>query len=85
MREASGSAPADAAASVLPVVASLFPVLVPGAEVLPIPVGSFSVVGGIVAFGLLGIFIGPVALALPVGLLEVMRGQAGTPRLDAAG
>jgi predicted PurR-regulated permease PerM len=59
--------------------------LVPGAEVLSTPVGFFRVVGGLVAFGLLGIFIGPVALAIAVALLEGMRGQAGTPRLDAAG
>jgi hypothetical protein len=34
---------------------------------------------------LLGIFIGPVALAVAVALLEVMRGQAGRPRLDGVG
>ncbi len=84
-REASGSAPTGAAASDLPVGASLFSVLVSGAELLPAPVGFFRVVGGLVAFGLLGIFIGPVALALAVALLEVTPGQAGSPRLDAAG
>jgi predicted PurR-regulated permease PerM len=34
---------------------------------------------------LLGIFIGPVALAIAVALLEVMRGHAGSPRIDVAG
>jgi predicted PurR-regulated permease PerM len=63
----------------------LRPMLVRGADELTTLIVFLGVFGGLAAFGLLGIFIGPVALAIAVALLEVMRGQAGTPRLDAAG
>ena len=63
----------------------LRPMLVRGADELTTLIVFLGVFGGLAAFGLLGIFIGPVALAIAVTLLEVMRGQAGTPRLDAAG
>ncbi len=65
--------------------AVLRPMLVQGADELTTLIVFLGVFGGLAAFGLLGIFIGPVALAIAVALLEVMRGQAGGPRLDAAG
>lgn len=63
----------------------LRPMLVRGADELTTLIVFLGVFGGLAAFGLLGIFIGPVALAIAVALLGVMRGQAGYPRLDAAG
>jgi predicted PurR-regulated permease PerM len=71
--------------TVLLVDAVLRPMLVRGADELTTLIVFLGVFGGLAAFGLLGIFIGPVALAIAVALLEVMRGQAGGPRLDAAG
>lgn len=71
--------------TVLLVDAVVRPMLVRGADELTTLIVFLGVFGGLAAFGLLGIFIGPVALAIAVALLEVMRGQAGTPRLDAAG
>jgi len=71
--------------TVLLVDAVLRPMLVRGADELTTLIVFLGVFGGLAAFGLLGIFIGPVALAIAVALLEVMRGQAGSPRLDAAG
>jgi predicted PurR-regulated permease PerM len=63
----------------------LRPVLVRGADELTTLIVFLGVFGGLAAFGLLGIFIGPVALAIAVALLEVMRFHAGSPRLDATG
>jgi predicted PurR-regulated permease PerM len=58
--------------------------LVKGGEGLSTLIVFLGVFGGLAAFGVLGIFIGPVALATAVALLEVMRGQAGGPhQLDA--
>jgi len=71
--------------TVLLVDAVLRPMLVRGADELTTLIVFLGVFGGLAAFGLLGIFIGPVALAIAVALLEVMRGQAGSPRLDSAG
>jgi len=56
--------------------------LVKGADGLTTLIVFLGVFGGLAAFGLLGIFIGPVALAIAVALLEVMRGQAGGRQLD---
>lgn len=61
----------------------LRPMLVQGADELTTLIVFLGVFGGLAAFGLLGIFIGPVALVLAVALLEAMRGHAG-PGLDAA-
>jgi len=63
----------------------LRPMLVRGADELTTLIVFLGVFGGLAAFGLLGIFIGPVALAIAVALLEVMRSQAGFPRVDAPG
>ncbi len=63
----------------------LRPLLVRGADELTTLIVFLGVFGGLAAFGLLGIFIGPVALAIAVSLMEAMRGHAGSPRLDAAG
>jgi predicted PurR-regulated permease PerM len=71
--------------TVLLVDAVLRPLLVQGADELTTLIVFLGVFGGLATFGLLGIFIGPVALAIAVALLEVMRGQAGGPRLGAAG
>jgi predicted PurR-regulated permease PerM len=71
--------------TVLLVDAVLRPMLVRGADELTTLIVFLGVFGGLAAFGLLGIFIGPVALAIAVALLEVMRSQAGVPRLDTAG
>ena len=59
--------------------------LVRGTDELTTLIVFLGVFGGLAAFGLLGIFIGPVALAIAVALLEVMRGHAGSPRIDVAG
>ncbi len=71
--------------TVLLVDAFLRPMLVRGADELTTLIVFLGVFGGLATFGLLGIFIGPVALAIAVTLLEVMRGQAGSPRPDTAG
>ena len=63
----------------------LRPMLVRGTDELTTLIVFLGVFGGLAAFGLLGIFIGPVALAIAVALLEVMRGHAGSPRIDVAG
>ena len=57
----------------------LRPMLIRGAEELSTLVVFLGVFGGLAAFGLLGIFIGPVALALAVTLLGTMRRAAGGP------
>jgi predicted PurR-regulated permease PerM len=54
----------------------LRPMLIRGAEDLSTLVVFLGVFGGLAAFGLLGIFIGPVALALATTLLGVMRRAA---------
>ncbi len=51
----------------------LRPLLISGSEELSTLVVFLGVFGGIAAFGLLGIFIGPVALALAVTLVGVIR------------
>jgi predicted PurR-regulated permease PerM len=60
----------------------LRPMLVRGADELSTLIVFLGVFGGMAAFGLLGIFIGPVALAIAVALLDVMRSHAGNLRLD---
>ena len=55
----------------------LRPILIRGAEELSTLVVFLGVFGGLAAFGLLGIFIGPVALALAITLLGAMRRAAG--------
>jgi len=54
----------------------LRPMLIRGVEELSTLVVFLGVFGGLAAFGLLGIFIGPVALVLATTLLGVMRRQA---------
>jgi predicted PurR-regulated permease PerM len=56
----------------------LRPLLIRGVEELSTLVVFLGVFGGLAAFGLLGIFIGPVALVLAATLLSVMRRQAGS-------
>lgn len=53
----------------------LRPRLVRGSEQLSTLVVFFGVFGGLPAFGLLGIFIGPIALALALTLLGAMRSR----------
>ena len=64
--------------------AFLRPILVRGADELTTVIVFLGVFGGLAAFGVLGIFIGPVALAIAVALLQVIRTQAGFPRLEAS-
>ncbi len=59
----------------------LKPMLIGGTRELSTLVVFLGVFGGLAAFGLLGIFIGPIVLVLAVSLLEVLRREA-TP--DAA-
>jgi predicted PurR-regulated permease PerM len=54
----------------------LKPLLIRGSGELNTLVVFLGVFGGLAAFGLLGIFIGPMALALAATLLEMLRGQA---------
>ena len=56
----------------------LRPMLIPGTEELSMLVVFLGVFGGLAAFGLLGIFIGPVALVLATTVIQVMRHAAGT-------
>jgi predicted PurR-regulated permease PerM len=54
----------------------LRPWLIRGTEQLSTLVVIIGVVGGMAAFGLLGVFIGPIALALAVSLLDLLRALA---------
>jgi predicted PurR-regulated permease PerM len=54
----------------------LRPMLIRGAEELSTLVVILGVFGGLAAFGLLGVFLGPVILALAVTLLRALRIQA---------
>jgi predicted PurR-regulated permease PerM len=62
----------------------LRPMLIRGSDELSTLVVFLGVFGGIAAFGMLGIFIGPVALAMAVTLVGVIRQAAGTERPAAA-
>jgi predicted PurR-regulated permease PerM len=63
----------------------LRPLLIRGTQELSTLVVFVGVFGGLAAFGLLGIFIGPVALALAATVIQVMRQAAQTGELEAAG
>ncbi len=68
----------------------LRPLLIGHSEELSTLVVFLGVFGGLAAFGLLGVFIGPVVLALATTLLAVMRREAGysaapTPELRPEG
>jgi predicted PurR-regulated permease PerM len=54
----------------------LRPWLIRGSDQLSTLVVILGVFGGMAAFGLLGVFIGPITLALAVSLLELLRSQA---------
>ncbi len=54
----------------------LRPLLIRGAEGLSALVVFLGVFGGLAAFGLLGIFIGPMALVVGLSLLDAMRRRA---------
>jgi predicted PurR-regulated permease PerM len=62
----------------------LRPRLVRGADELSTLVVFFGVFGGLPAFGLLGIFIGPIALALALNLLAVLRRRINAPAAPEA-
>lgn len=62
----------------------LKPLLIGGSEELSTLVVFLGVFGGLAAYGLLGIFIGPIVLVLATGLLEVLRRQAGQSEAGAA-
>ena len=57
----------------------LKPLLIGGSAELNTLVVFVGVFGGLAAFGLLGIFIGPIALALAATLLDVLRDQNARP------
>jgi predicted PurR-regulated permease PerM len=63
----------------------LRPLLIRGTEELSTLVAFLGVFGGLAAFGLLGIFIGPVSLALATTVLQVLRraAQTGEPVAQA--
>ncbi len=61
----------------------LKPMLIGGSEELSTIVVFLGVFGGLAAFGLLGIFIGPIVLVLATGLLEIARRQATDAPADA--
>ncbi|MGE5234759.1 MAG: AI-2E family transporter [Acidobacteriota bacterium] len=65
----------------------LRPVLIGGVEELSMLVVFLGVFGGLAAFGLLGIFIGPVALVLAVTLLDALRevARGGDTTVPASG
>jgi predicted PurR-regulated permease PerM len=63
----------------------LRPLLIRGVEDLSTLVVFVGVFGGLAAFGLLGIFIGPVALVLATTLIQVMRRAAQTGEPASAG
>jgi predicted PurR-regulated permease PerM len=59
----------------------LRPILIGGAEELSTLVVFLGVFGGLATFGLLGIFIGPIALALATTLLGALRTEASAAHL----
>ena len=63
----------------------LRPLLIRGTQELSTLVVFVGVFGGLAAFGLLGIFIGPVALALATTVIQVMRQAAKTGEPAPAG
>ena len=63
----------------------LRPLLIRGVEELSTLVVLLGVFGGLAAFGLLGIFIGPVALVLATTLIQVMRRAAAGTESAATG
>jgi predicted PurR-regulated permease PerM len=63
----------------------LKPLLIGGSAELNTLVVFVGVFGGLAVFGLLGIFIGPIALALAATLLEVLREQNSRPAQQPAG
>jgi predicted PurR-regulated permease PerM len=63
----------------------LRPLLIRGAEELSTLIVLLGVFGGLAAFGLLGIFIGPVALVLATTMVQVMRRAAQSAEPAAGG
>ena len=63
----------------------LKPLLIGGSSELNTLVVFVGVFGGLAVFGLLGIFIGPIALALATTLLEVLREQNARPAPEPVG
>jgi predicted PurR-regulated permease PerM len=63
----------------------LKPLVIGGSAELDTLVVFVGVFGGLSVFGLLGIFIGPIALALAATLLEVLREQNPRPAAETAG
>jgi predicted PurR-regulated permease PerM len=63
----------------------LKPLLIGGSAELDTLVVFVGVFGGLSVFGLLGIFIGPIALALAATLLGVLRDQSPRPAVESLG
>ena len=55
----------------------LKPLLIGGAARIPTLAVFLGVFGGLGAFGLLGLFVGPMVLAFALTLLEILRETAG--------
>ena len=51
----------------------LKPILISGSSPLPTLAVFIGVLGGLAAFGLIGLFVGPVVIALVLALLEFAR------------
>jgi predicted PurR-regulated permease PerM len=51
----------------------LKPLLISGRSPLPTVAVFIGVLGGLAAFGLIGLFVGPVVIALVLALLEIAR------------
>lgn len=60
------------------------PLLISRGSPMPMTLIILGVFGGLLAFGFLGLFIGPALLAVAHGLLRAWRGEA-PPRVDGAG
>jgi predicted PurR-regulated permease PerM len=53
----------------------LKPLLISGRTVLPTLAVFIGVLGGLAAFGVIGLFLGPVVLALVLALIEFQKGK----------
>ena len=52
------------------------PMLISRSSNIPFVLGLFGVIGGLAAFGFVGVFIGPTLLAVGLGLLQVWLGRS---------
>ncbi len=57
------------------------PLFISGRAHLPILLVALGALGGLLAFGLIGVVLGPLVLALPLALISTMRTSPPAPRL----